>query len=189
MKWVKPLGNMVIPAALFNIVYNIIGIIPAVVISILFSLFSVIYSKAKGNGNGIKNSQIIGILGLICSAVAIILSGDEKTYYIPSVFQNMLFLGFAIALSVKRKSILHYLTKDFEIPSLERIPETDMMSVNIIWIIYFVLKIIVKIAGIMYLDFNTLYWVVFLQGDPMMLLMISISGVLIRLQYDKADVG
>ncbi len=187
MKWIKPLGNMLIPAVVFNILYNIIGIIPAITGSVLYSLFSVIYSKMKGSG--IKNSHIIGIFSLIVSAVSIIFTGDEKAYYIPSIVQNMIFLGFATALSIRHKSILHYFAKDFEIRSLERIPEVGMMSVNIIWIIYFALKIIVKIAGIMYLDFNTLYWVVFLQGDPMMVLMVIISGILIRVQFDKRQAG
>lgn len=88
-------------------------------------------------------------------------------------------------MSVRNKSILHYLAKDFEIRSLEQIPVSDMKSINVIWIIYFVLKIIVKLVGILYLDFNMLYWIVFLQGDPMMILMIVISGVLIRVRYAR----
>lgn len=184
MKWVKPLGNMLIPAVVFNIVYNTMGIIPAIVISLVCSLFSVIYFKIKNKD--IKNSQIIGMLGLAVSAAAIIFSGDEKLYYVPSIFQNMLLLGFTVTLSLKHKSILHYLAKDFEIRSLERIPEEDMKSINIIWIIYFALKMIIKIVGILYLDFNILYWIVFLQGDPMMILMIILSSILIRVQYAKA---
>lgn len=88
-------------------------------------------------------------------------------------------------MSVRNKSILHYLAKDFGIRSLEQIPVSDMKSINVIWIIYFVLKIIVKLVGILYLDFNMLYWIVFFQGDPMMILMIVISGVLIRVRYAR----
>lgn len=185
MKWMKPLGNMLIPAVVLNAVYHIFGIIPAVIISLGCSLFFVIYSKVKGDG--IKNSQIIGILGLMISAAAVIFSGDENLYYVPSVFQNTLFLGFAITLSIRHKSILHYLAKDFEIRSLERIPEEDMKNINIIWIIYFALKVIIKIVGILYLDFNPLYWVVFLQGDPLMVLMVIVSCVLLKIQYAKVN--
>lgn len=185
MKWIRPLGNMIIPAIVFYIAYQTIGIIPAVIISLGYSLVSVIHTFVKRKN--IKNSQVIGLLGLASSAVAVILSGNEKAYYIPSVFQNMLFLVFAIALSVRRKSILHYLAKDFEISSLRRIPEKNMMCVNMIWLFYFALKIIVKIGGILYLDFNALYWVVFLQGDPMMVLMIVISIGMIRIEYTKIN--
>lgn len=185
MKWIRPLGNMIIPAIAFYIAYRTIGMIPAVIISLGYSLVSVVHTLIKKKN--IKNSQVIGLLGLAGSAVAVTLSGNEKAYYIPSVFQNILFLVFAIILSFKRKSILHYLAKDFEISSLRRIPEKNMMCVNMIWLLYFALKIIVKIAGILYLDFNKLYWVVFLQGDPMMILVIVISIGMIRIQYAKIN--
>lgn len=185
MKWIWPLGNMIIPAVIFYIACHTIGLIPAVILSLGYSLVSVIHTLVKKKG--IKNSQIIGILGLTVSALAVILSGNKKTYYIPSVFQNIVFLIFAITLSVRHKSILHYLAKDFEISSLTRIPEKNMMCVNMIWLLYFALKIIVKIAGILYLDFNKLYWVVFLQGDPMMILMIVLSIDMIRRQYAKIN--
>lgn len=185
MKWIKPLGNMLIPTALFYVVYHVGGIIPAVIISLAYTLISVIYSKMKGNA--IKNSQIVGVLGLIGSAMAILFTGEEKLYYIPSIIENVFFLGIMIVLSVCRKSVLHFLAKDFEIESLKQIPEESMFSINVVWIIYFSIKIISKIAGILYLDFNKLYWVVFLLGDPMTILVIIISVMLIRMHYSKTS--
>lgn len=183
MKWLKPLGNMVIPALLFYAAYHVAGIIPAMVISPVYSLFSIVYARFRYNR--VNNSQIIGILGLICSAVAILFTGEEKLYYIPALIQNIIWLGFAIALSIQRKSIYHFLAKDFEIASLKQIPEENMLSINILWIVFFVLKILSKIAGIMFLDFHTLYWVVFLLGDPMTILVIVLSVILIRIRCSK----
>lgn len=156
MKWMKPLGNMLIPAVLFYAAYHVVGMIPAVIVSLVYSLISVIYAKRKNNT--VKNSQIIGILGLAGSVTAILFTEEEKLYYIPAIIENMIFLGFMIILSIYHKSVLHYLAKDFEIESLEQIPEESMFSINVVWIIYFVLKIISKIVGILYLDFNKLYW-------------------------------
>ena len=65
-----------------------------------------------------------------------------------------------IILTARHKSVIHYLAKDFEIKSLEQIPEDKMISINVIWIIYFVLKIISKIVGILCFNFNELYWMV-----------------------------
>lgn len=178
MKWFKPLCNIFIPAILFYAVYHAAGIIPAVIISAAYSSLSIIYSKLRNNT--VKNSSIIGILGLISSAVMILFAGEEKLYYVPSIIQNILFLGFTVVLSIQRKSILHYLTKDFEIESLKRVPEESMFSVNVIWIMYFMLKILVKILGILYLEFNALYWIVFLLGDPMTIIVVILSVILIR---------
>ena len=185
MKWIVPLGNMVIPAILFYGVYRVEGIIPAVIISLTYSLISVIYSKLKNHA--VKNSQIIGILGLVSSAVMILFTGEEKLYYIPAIIHNVGFLGFIVALSLRQKSVLHFLAKDFEIESLKQVPEENMFSINVVWIVYFALKILSKIAGLLYLDFNTLYWVVFLLGDPMTILMIILSVILIRIHCSKGN--
>ena len=183
MKWMKPLGNMLIPTVLFYAAYRVTGIIPAVILSLAYSLISAIYAKIKNST--VKNSQVIGILGLAASIMAMCFTGEEKLYYIPALIENILFLGCITVLSFRRKSVLHYLAKDFEIESLRQIHEESMFSVNAIWIIYFALKIISKLVGILYLDFNELYWLVFLLGDPMTVLVIIISVILIRMHYSK----
>lgn len=89
MKWIKSLGNMLIPTVLFYIAYHVVGIIPAVIISVVYSLISAVSAKIK---NGVvRNSQIVGILGLAGSAIAIIFTGEEKLYYIPAMIQNTFF--------------------------------------------------------------------------------------------------
>lgn len=49
MKWLKPLGNMVIPALLFYAAYHVADIIPAMVISLVYSLFSIVYARFRNN--------------------------------------------------------------------------------------------------------------------------------------------
>lgn len=178
MKWMKPLCNIVIPAALFYVAYHVAGIVPAIIVSLVHCILSVIHSKSKGNQ--VKNSQIIGFLGLVGSATAILFTGEEKLYYVPSMIENVIFLGFMIVLSIRRKSVLHYLARDFDIQSLEQVPEERMFSINAVWMAYFLLKIISKVIGILYLNFRELYWVVFLLGDPMTILVVILSIILIR---------
>ena len=45
------------------------------------------------------------------------------------------------------------------------------------------MKILTKVMGILYLDFEKLYWLVFLMGDPAMVLVVVISIVIIRVQF------
>ena len=184
MKWIKPASNLVLPTVLFYVFYHTAGIISAIVISLAYSVGSVLYTKYKEHQ--VKNSQIVGILGLAASAGAIIFTGEEKLYYLPSIIENMIFLGFMIVLSVRHKSVLHYLAKDFGIAALEQIPEESMFSVNALWMAYFALKIVSKIAGILYLDFRMLYWIVFLLGDPMTIVVVMASIYLIRVRYARA---
>ena len=184
MKWMKPLCNLVLPAVLFYVFYHAAGIVPAIVISLVYCVGSVLYTKYKDQK--VKNSQIVGILGLAASAGAIVFTGEEKLYYLPSIVENVIFLGFMIVLSVRHKSVLHYLAKDFEIAALEQISEESMFSVNVLWMTYFALKIISKILGMLYLDFKMLYWTVFLLGDPMTIVVVMASVCLIRARCARA---
>ncbi len=177
MKIWKALLNLVIPSLTFYAAYKLWGIIPAVAVSMFFCIFSISVSAVRGK---IKNTQILGMLGLLASAAAIHFTGNEKYYYIPSLIENIVFLGFFIFLSARHKSVLHYIAKDFDIRSLQVIPEHHLMNVNIVWMVFFSLKIIVKIAGIVCLNFETLYWLVFIMGDPMTIAAVVLSVVLIR---------
>ena len=169
--------NMVFPSIIFYIVYRLWGIIPAAAVSAAFCAGSILISAFKKR---VKNTQILGLLGLLASAVAIYFTGQEKYYYIPSLIENVCFLGFMVCLCCRHKSVLHYIAKDFETASLQRIPEHRMMNVNVLWLVFFSLKIIAKIVGIVFLNFNTLYWLVFIMGDPMTVVTIVLSIVLIR---------
>ncbi len=187
MKWMKPIGNIIIPTALFYIVYHAMGVIPAIMISLLQGIAAAIYAKHRKIQ--MKNSQKIGILGLVGSAIVILFTGEEKLYYVPAMLENMVFLGFMVALSIRRKSVLHYLAKDFDIKALDKISEERLLRVNLIWMVYFLLKIVSKMVGILYLNFRELYWLVFLLGDPMTILVIVLSVVFVRADSGNNDAG
>lgn len=174
------LVNMILPALMFFAAYKLWGIIPAIAVSTLYSIISIVVSAIRDK---LKNSQVIGLLGLIGSAVAIYFTGDEKFYYIPALIENIIFLGFMIYLCVRRKSIFHFILKDFEIDSLQRVSENRLMNVNTVWLAFFVLKIISKVIGILYLDFKQLFWLVFILGDPMTIVAVVISVILIRRSF------
>ena len=174
------LVNMILPALMFFAAYKLWGIIPAIAVSALYSIISIIVSAIRDK---VKNSQVIGLLGLIGSSVAIYFTGEEKFYYIPALIENFIFLGFMIYLCARRKSIFHFILKDFEIDSLQRVPDNRLMNVNIVWLAFFVLKIISKVIGILYLDFKQLFWLVFILGDPMTIVAVVISVILIRRSF------
>lgn len=177
MRVLIPVINVILPSLIFFMTYNFWGIIPAITVSGIFCALNILKSAICKE---VKNTQVLGFLGLISSAIAIYFTGEEKYYYIPSFIENIIFLGFMVSLCFRHKSVLHYIAKDFEIDSLKKIPEDQLMNVNAVWLVFFSLKIIVKIIGILYLDFKTLYWLVFILGDPMTVAAIALSVVLLR---------
>lgn len=178
MKKISPIMNIIIPTIAFWICYRLFGLLPAMIISILISLVTVLqaYTKKKQ----VSNTQIIGLVGLILSSISIVLSGNEKLYYIPALISNIVLLSFMVVLTIKRKSVFLYLAKDFQIKSLQHISEQDVLSLNYLWMCFFFLKCISKIAGLIYLDFEKMYWVVFFLGDPAMLIVVGISVIHIK---------
>lgn len=181
MRKILPIVNLVLPTALFYWIYRGWGLIPAAIFSILISGVSlaVYYVKRKK----IANTAVIGLLGLIASAIAVYFTGNEKFYYVPALAMNVITFIFLCTLSIKRKSVLHYLAKDFEIAAVKQLPENDLGLLNLIWLIFFGCKILTKIIGIVYLEFAELYWLVFLMGDPAMVCMVIISIIIIRIQF------
>lgn len=181
-KIIKALFNMVVPSLLFYVVYRLWGILPAIIVSAVFAVGNLVVSALRGK---VKNTQVLGLLGLIGSFVAIYFTGEEKYYYVPSLLMNVIFLGFMVWLCLRRKSVFHYIAKDFEVAALEAVPEERLMSVNFLWIVFFCLKILAKILGLLYLNFKALYWLVFLFGDPLTIVVIVLSVVMIRNEMKK----
>jgi intracellular septation protein A len=161
------------PTIVFYVIHLLVGILPAMITSLLFSLSNAICSYIKEKR--ISSTQLFGLIGLGLSTIGVIFTDNEKLYYVPALASNFLFLCFAVGLTIKRKSILHYVTRDFNIESLNKVSEIDLLLVNVIWLIFFVLKVLSKSLGILFLSFNELYWLVFVLGDPMTLIVVAYS--------------
>ena len=81
------------------------------------------------------------------------------------------------------------MAKDFEVKALKEVPEEHMMNVNLLWIAFFVLKIISKTMAIFKLDFQTSYWLIFILGDPMTIIVVLLSIWMIRRSLVKNPVA
>lgn len=116
MKKIVSILNLILPTTFFYLIYIKWGIIPATCLSFLISGISlaVQYYKTKK----ISNTAVLGLLGLLASGIAIYFTGNEKFYYVPALAMNVITFVFLCTLSIQRKSVLHYLAKDFEIAAI-----------------------------------------------------------------------
>lgn len=178
MRYVKPIRNMLLPSLLFYAAYKITGLFPALIISLVLNALILFGRYLKEHY--IANTQIIGILGGVFSAITVGAGGNEKWTFVPALAQNVIMAIFFAALTAKKKSVVHYLAKDFRVRGLENRKEERLMPVNIIWLVFFFLKIAVKAAGILFLEYDRLYWLVFLMGDPAFILVVILSAAIIR---------
>jgi len=89
-------------------------------------------------------------------------------------------MSLVIGMCVKSKSVFLFLVKDFEFELFKNLNDRDVLSLNYIWLVYCMLKIISKIVVMITLDFIKLYWLVFWLGEPINILLIVISFAYIK---------
>ena len=172
------------PVSVFYLIYARVGLIPAIIVSLLVSMINLFYSLMKDKR--IYRTQIFGSLGIVLSLVGVLFTDDEKFYYVPALISNLLFFAYAVGLTLRRRSIFHYVVKDFNLALAEKIDEDKLLTVNMVWLLFFLLKIVSKLLGILYLSFQELYWLVFILGDPLMILVAVYSVYYIRKAAQKS---
>lgn len=181
MKYVKPLIYLILPTVLFYGLYESLGMLPAMGISVLYSAVSMLMNWKKSGS--VANTQVLGGLSNVLAIIAIAFGGSEKLMFVPALVQNVILMVFFIILSLQKKSVVHYIVKDFDSKAFANVPEEKMLPLNIAWIVFFALKILSKAAGIFLLDFKLAYWLIFLLGDPAMAVMVLGSLAVIRSGY------
>lgn len=82
MRYVKIIANLVLPSILFYGIYRIAGILPAVLLSLGINLILLSIDIIKKRP--IANTQILGILGGVFSALAVWGGGNEKWTFVPA---------------------------------------------------------------------------------------------------------
>lgn len=178
MRYVKTIGNLILPSILFYGIYRIAGILPAVLLSLGINLILLSIDIIKKRP--IANTQILGILGGVFSALAVWGGGNEKWTFVPALLQNIIMTGFFILLTIRKKSVLKFICKDFQIKTIESMQDDKLQPLNLLWLAFFCLKIFVKIAGLVLLDYDKLYLLTFLMGDPALLLVVLFTVLIIK---------
>lgn len=174
----KSILFMFLPSFILYVIYELGGILWMLLFSGLYSVMN--YLQGKKNKASISHTQAIGFVVMIWSVIAIIFTDNEKLYYIPALAGNVLVLLGIMYLTLKRKSIVCYINEDFRFEGLNRIEDNEIMIINILWGSYFVIKILFKIVGMLFLEFEKLYWGAFLLGDPATIVMLMISYYIIQ---------
>lgn len=165
--------SLVLPAALFYAGYALWGLLPAMAGSMVVSFSWMAFRLAKGRR--ISRTQVFGLAGLVLSFVAVLFTGNEKLSFVSGLINNGCLALFAAVLTLRRRSLLHYVLKDFDLSALRAAPEEDFLHLNAVWLGFFTLKVAAKLIGLAALDYRALYWMVFLLGDPMTLLLAGYS--------------
>ena len=175
---IKQITYMLLPAVTFYICYLFINILYATAIAALIATGVIVFNLAKHRK--VANTQLLGLLSLLLSFAAVYNTGNENLYFVPSIISNFITASLIFILTMKRKSVLHYAVKEFDSQFLESVDERDVIMLNYLWIAFFVLKMVARTIGVLWLDFSVVYWVSFTLGDPMNVAVVALSIFYIR---------
>lgn len=161
---IKQFSFAVVPILLFYLLYRLVGILPAIVVSGALSLGIVLYHLVRKQK--VTLPQIIGLVCVALSFVSVYFSDNDNLYFLPMLLNNVVLAVIAIVLTARRQSVVHFVMRDFGIDWLDDTDPADYMRLNYIWIALQSAKVLMKVLGMLFMDFDALYWLVFLFGDP-----------------------
>lgn len=154
----------IIPATLFYVLYRTVSIFVAIAVAAALSLGIIAYHLLRKQR--VTVTQYLGLAYVVLSFAAVFLSGNENLYYLPSILNNSVMAVVTVIMTTRGQSILHFVLRDFGVDWLEGSDPADYMQLNYIWIGLVVTKVLVKTLGVLLLDFDALYWLAFIFGDP-----------------------
>lgn len=167
---------------IYYLCYLLWGIIISLAITFILLVIKIIINTK--NKNKITNIEIINILGLIISIICCLFTKNSKYYFLSSIINNTLILLFMIYLIIFEDGIIKFGFKNIN-EKIEKIKNKKLFIIEILWILFFILKISIKLLGIFKLDFSCLYWVNWIIGNPITLLLIFFTIIYIKYLLKK----
>ena len=157
---------MFAPFIIFKTLYGHFGLVPAIISSLTFIISMMIYNyKKKGR---VGNILIISLFFNILSFISYLLSSNERFYFIPGILQVAIFIIWILIFIVRKKCFILFFMEDFNVPCVDEMDEKEFLSLNYVWLFTHVLRLAIKVISLVFMDLNfeTLYWISFLSGDP-----------------------
>lgn len=161
------------PAILFMVLYKNISFRVALIVA--FAVGIVVYSMEYKKNRKLTSMDKLGIFGLITQTIMALFANNPKTYFIYPLIENVIFAIIFFGSLFLKMDAVTYISQDFtEGEALkELIPLHRKLTT--LWGIYYILKAVIKVIGLMSWSFDTLYWVSWITGTPMFIVLIWAS--------------
>lgn len=174
----------VLPAIIFLLSYRNVSYKFALITGLVSGVIVFGY-KYKANGK-LSAFDNIGIFGLIVQSSISFIAEDPQMYFIYPIIQNAVFaLVFIISLFTPLDAC-SYIAKDFtESEEILKLMRPTYKKLTIVWSMYYLVKMTVKIFGIMNWSFEQLYTVNWILGTPVSALLLFYSFTYPNRVFDK----
>lgn len=168
----KKIIDSLLPALVFMILYKIVSFKVAVIVSFIYSGY--VYGMEYKKYNKLSNMSIMGLLGIIFQTASGLAFTNEKAYFFYPLLSNLLYTLICFGSLIIRKNIIGYIAKDYQ-ENCSKNLEHIYKRLTIIWGSFFLIKVIIKIIGMMKWSFELLYSINWLIGTPITMALIWFS--------------
>lgn len=172
-----------LPAILFMILYKGISFKAALIVG--FTVGIIIYSIEHRKNGKLTSMDKLGVFGLITQTIMALLAKNPKMYFIYPLIENLIFVVIFLGSLFLKMDAVTYISKDFtEGETLKDLIPLHR-KLTILWGIYYLVKALIKVIGLMKWSFDTLYWVSWITGTPMFIALVWASFYYPRKKYNK----
>ena len=161
------------PALLFIFLYRVYSFILALIVGIISGIL--IYSVEFKKNKKFSSMDIMGILGLGVQIIMGLLVKNLKTYFIYPLIENAIFLTICIGLLFTKIDIVSYISRDYNAEDDFDIMQPAYRKLTILWRIYFLIRVCIKVLGIMSWSFEMLFTINWIFGTPISIVLLWYS--------------
>lgn len=153
------------PAIVFYVVYKFFSYQYALIIGILIGIF--VYGHKYKKFKKISTLDKIGLFGLIIQTIIGLIAKNPKIYFLYPLIENIIFaLIFFLSLMMKTDAI-SFIARDFtDSEDIMNLLRPAYRKLTLLWGLYYVLRIVIKILGLLKLSFEQLYIINWIFGMP-----------------------
>ena len=180
----KEIALSAIPAIFFLLTYRYVSYRAAIVVGFTLA-FLVFTYKYRINGR-LRAIDKIVIYGLIIQSIMGLMSENQQVYFLYPLIQNFIITILFFASLFLSEDASSYLAKDFiKSDKIMKLMRPTYRRLTLIWGFYFLIKVIIRVFGLMYWSFERLYIVSWLLGTPVSVLLLLFSFAYPQKIYEK----
>lgn len=163
-----------IPALIFLIVYRTLSFRIALICG--FVIGAIIYISKYKKYKSLSSFDYLGIFGLVSQTIIGYLAKNPMTYFIYPLIENILYMIVFAASLIMKKDVISFLAKDY-VESEEILVKLKPVfrKITLLWVVFFAIKLLVKIIGMTSWSFELLYSINWIMGTPISLFLLWFS--------------
>lgn len=162
-----------LPAVLFLIVFKVYSYDLALITGL--AIGTAIYGYTYKKKGCLSALDKIGLLGLIIQSIIGLIANNEKMYFAYPLVQNAVVTMLLFISLFLKDDIISLIARDFNDEEDRELMRPTYRKLTMMWGVFFLIRTVVKVIGLLNWSFEMLYTVNWVLGTPVSVAMIYLS--------------